>query len=328
MESKPSNFLKTALSWNGSVSIKIKVLVICFVLYSFIITALQQLIYKEMYLNLGPFEISGTIVGLLLVFRINSGYDRWWEARKLWGSLLNHCRVITASAFEYGPQDPIWRRNFVGWVLSLAYVAKKILRPDTDDTESPLFLPESERKKIYNSSNRIRYIGQGLAKLLDQANRKQEMSGVAFLQLDKERIILLEHIGACERILKSPLPQVLNIKIRGFFLLFLIIVPFSLTNKLAWATPLAMFLITYPVLALDQISEELQNPFSKLSLGHLPLNEFTNKIQSELLEIINEAHACDSCTERCYLFDQNSRVTACMSQRHLRIECRDTYRQL
>ena len=88
------------------------------------------------------------------------------------------------------------------------------------------------------------------------------MSGFAFHQAERERATLIDHIGACERILKTPLPRAYSIKIRRFMVLFLVTLTFALLPKFQsdWLVPPFLMLVAYPVLAVDLIGVELQNP--------------------------------------------------------------------
>ena len=101
------------------------------------------------------------------------------------------------------------------------------------------------------------------------------MDRFAFVQIDKERASLIDHIGACERILKTPLPMVYAIKIRRFIALFLLTLPFALLNRINgdWLVPFITMMVAYPLVSLDQIGIELQNPFCVDNLSHLPLDE-------------------------------------------------------
>jgi putative membrane protein len=114
------------------------------------------------------------------------------------------------------------------------------------------------------------------------------MSEFAFLQADKERAMLIDHIGACERILKTPLPGAYAIKIRRFIVLFLVTLPFALLHKLdhAWLDPLVTMLVAYPLVSLDQIGVELQNPFSPRRLSHLPLDDISRAIEWNVLALL------------------------------------------
>lgn len=114
------------------------------------------------------------------------------------------------------------------------------------------------------------------------------MDRFSFLQIDRERASLIDHVGACERILRTPLPIVYAIKIRRFIALFLLTLPFALLHRMntEWLVPLITMMVAYPLLALDQIGVELQNPFSKANLNHLPLGEISANIERNLRELL------------------------------------------
>jgi putative membrane protein len=114
------------------------------------------------------------------------------------------------------------------------------------------------------------------------------MDRLTFLQVDRERAMLIDHIGACERILKTPLPLVYSIKIRRFIVLFLLTLPFALLHRIHgdWLVPFITMLIAYPLISLDQIGVELQNPFAKQNLSHLPIGTISDSIQQTLLGLL------------------------------------------
>ncbi len=109
----------------------------------------------------------------------------------------------------------------------------------------------------------------------------------SFLQMDKERAMLIDHIGACERIMKTPLALVYSIKIRRFIATFLLTLPFALIHVLDnnLLVPLVIMLVAYPLFSLDQIGVELQNPFDTSNLSHLPLDEISRTIERNVLSL-------------------------------------------
>jgi putative membrane protein len=106
--------------------------------------------------------------------------------------------------------------------------------------------------------------------------------------MERERSLLMDHIGACERILKTPLPLVYSVKIRRFIAIFLVTLPFAMLHQMEtdWLIPLVIMLVGYPLVSLDQIGIELQNPFYKSSLNHLPLDEIAAGIEKTLQEML------------------------------------------
>ena len=107
------------------------------------------------------------------------------------------------------------------------------------------------------------------------------------MKLEEQRILLVDYIGACERILKTPMPLVYAIKARRFILIFLLLLPFSLLGKLGFDAVFIFFMVAYPLLSLDRIGIELQNPFDTRNLSHLPLNTICDTIKLNCVELLN-----------------------------------------
>lgn len=112
------------------------------------------------------------------------------------------------------------------------------------------------------------------------------MDRIAFLAVDRERAQLIDHIGGCERILKTPLPLIHTIKLRRFIVLYLVWLPLAAVGELWWLPGLVTALVAYPLLGIDQIAVELENPFSSRNLSHLPLNDICETIERNLLALL------------------------------------------
>src|SRR5206468_503101 len=121
-----------------------------------------------------------------------------------------------------------------------------------------------------------------------QARDGHGMDPFAFLQVDRDRAALNDHVGGCERILSAPLPLAYSIHIRQFIFLFLGTLPFALLDRVEWLTPVITVMVAYPILSLDQIGIELQDPFSTRRMGHLPLDEITAKIEANLKAFLGD----------------------------------------
>lgn len=286
-----SRFWREAFALQGSITPYVIPQVCAFGLIAFAISWAASLIERrtgtKIGLEVAPLEIAGAALGLLLILRTNAGYDRWWEARKLWGGIVNQSRNLAISGVSYGPADPAWRDAFVKWTASFPHIARNSLRGDSPSPEVRQLLGAEETERIAAAGHLPSYVAQRLALLLRQARETLHLDGFAFLQIDKERATLIDHIGACERILKTPLPLVYSIKIRRFITLFLLTLPFALLHRMQgdWLIPLVTILVAYPLISLDQIGVELQNPFVKANLGHLPLDEISSNIERNVLGV-------------------------------------------
>jgi putative membrane protein len=290
-------FWREAISIKGSVTPIVIFNVLVFGLIAAFICVVDHYIEDVFQLNLGlevgPHEIAGAALGLLLILRTNAGYDRWWEGRTLWGGIVNQSRNLALESLAYGPKDKVWCTELITWVKAFPYAAKSSLRSEKELGKFEQLLGKSEAEKLIASSHMPFYVLLKIAGLLRSSLDKGVLNSFAFGQMERERSLLMDHIGACERILKTPLPFVYSVKIRRFVAIFLITLPFALLHQMEtdWLVPLVIMLVSYPLVSLDQIGIELQNPFYKSSLNHLPLDEIAEGIEKTLEEMLASSEA-------------------------------------
>jgi putative membrane protein len=288
-------FWREAFALHGSVTPRVMPLVLVFGLIAALTCLVSWLIEKPLQMRLAlavaPFEFAGAALAVLLVLRTNSGYERWWEARKLWGGIVNQSRNLVVSAMSYGPGNREWREALVRWTAAFPHVARRNLRGEEPADDVSHLVGSQACQQIACSPHMPSFVAWKLADLLQEACDRGEMDRFAFMQIDRERAMLIDHIGGCERILKSPLPLVYSIKIRRFIVLFVLTLPLALIHRLNgdwgnWLVPLITMLVAYPLLSLDQIGIELQNPFSQSNLSHLPLDDICTTIERNLMGML------------------------------------------
>lgn len=285
-------FWTEAFALQGSVSPQIALQVLIFGLFAAFVWGMDYVVetYWNGYIHLevAPFEIAGAALGLLLILRTNAGYDRWWEARKIWGGIVNQSRNLVIDGLAFGPEDARWRDEWVRWSAVFSHVARSSLRAEKPCPAVVRLLGQQETDRIADSEHMPSYVALQLARLLREATDDFDMDRYSFLQIDKERAQLIDHIGACERILKTPLPVAYSIKIRRFIALFLITLPFALLHQMTaeWMVPVVTMMVAYPLLSLDQIGVELENPFSRDRLNPLPLDSIATTIEGNAMGIL------------------------------------------
>lgn len=279
------NFIDCALAIHGSVTPRVwkKVLAAC-VYASFI--SLLSVFIPSFSLPISPFEYAGVIMGLILVFRVNAGYDRWWEARKLWGTVVNCSRNLAIIIIRYiDPSNKDEINNALGLIATIPYLMKNTIRGMTSTEEVKHLLSDDIYTQLQQWQHKPNFISSKLAELLSQFQEKGTLNQFAFLKAEELRETILDCQGACERILKTPMPFVMAIKSRRFILLFLLILPVALVNYSIYINPIIVMFVAYALFSLDQIGVELQNPFSIENLSHLPLNDICNTIENNVIEI-------------------------------------------
>jgi putative membrane protein len=282
-----SNFLIGALAWHGSVSPRILKTVLLAVFYSLILAIIDMYYHELPHLSVTPFEYTGAVLGLVLVFRTNAGYDRWWEARRLCGSIVNQSRNSFIIVANYGNNNPQWQRAINKWLISFSFATKESLRGQKNFSDIADILSEAEITELKNAQNAPLFVANKIAALLNQAHQQHIMDKLLLIELEKHRGLLIDCLGGCERILKTPMPLVYAIKVRRFILTYLLLLPFSLIDQIGLMSAIVVGLVAYPLLSLDRIGLELQNPFVKKSLSHLPLETICQTIKSNALAISN-----------------------------------------
>lgn len=280
------SFLQNALALKGSVTPRVIKKVIFVFLYSCFISILH---YEEpsIFLPIGPFEYAGLVMGLILVFRINAGYDRWWEARKIWGNIVNQSRNLAIIISNYVLTDD--NRNeklkVINYISAIPFLIKNSLRNSDSVDDIKHLVEKTDLLHITQSENKPVMLSSMISHELNQFRNQNQLDSFSFLQAEKARALILDCYGACERILKTPIPFVMAVKSRRFIFLFLMALPFATVGTSIYITPFVTGIVAYALLALDQIGVELQNPFSQERLSHLPLNTICTNLEKNIAEI-------------------------------------------
>ena len=252
---------------------------------------------------------AGAVLGLLLVLRTNAGYDRWWEARKLWGGIVNQSRNLGIIASSYGPPNGEWRNQFIRWSAALPHVIRCSLREDRSLGEISRLVGRTNAKRVAEAKHMPTFVSSILAQMLSEG-RREGMSRYAFLQAEQQRSMIIDYTGGCERIRNTPLARASAIQVRQFIFIFLTALPFALISEFdgpatfsvadlefnhgIFLIPLFIMLLALPMLSLDRIGMELQNPFDTRRIDHLPLDAICHTIERNLMEVLqNDAVATE-----------------------------------
>lgn len=279
------SFITSALAIHGSVTPKVLKQVLAATIYASFISFLSVFM-PWLSIPISPFEYAGLVMGLILVFRVNAGYDRWWEARKLWGAIVNNSRNLAVIICNYvRPTEQEHIQRLIGYIAATPFLMKNNLRKYDSVREIKHLLDTNTYDELQRSKHKPMFTSSKIAGYLAFLLEKNAINQFSFLKAEENRAQILDCHGACERILNTPMPFVMAIKSRRFILLFLLILPIALVNYSVYINPLVTALVAYALFSLDQIGVELQNPFSEEQLSHLPLNEICDGIEKNLAEI-------------------------------------------
>jgi len=231
-------------------------------------------------------SLLGIVLGLFLVFRTNSAYDRWWEGRRLWGSLVNNTRNLSIKLNAFlTKSDTENRRWFSAMIVNLVYVVNDHLRGgallfDLDMDGASL----TELKKSNHGPN---FIVSLLYQRVNQLYENKAISGDQFLVVDKELKEFTDIYGACERIKNTPIPYSYTMFIKKFIFIYVITLPFAFVTTSGYLTIPVVIIIMYVLLSVELIAEEIEDPFGG-DVNDLPMDELATKIKSNVREILGQ----------------------------------------
>ena len=286
---KERRFWADAVAIAGSATPLILPRALLFGLFALVVTAVDlNANLPELNVEITPFEVAGGVLSLLLVLRTNAGYERWWEGRRLWGDIVNRSRNLAIAALSYGPDDPAWRDRIVRRAAAFSHAARQSLRGDRTTAELSRVLGRPDAEHVAAAAHMPSAVAGLIGESLRDARDRLGLDGFALLRIDPERAALIDDIGGCERIVKTPLPRAYRVEIRRFLILFIAAIPLALVRRVFWFTPIVTFLIAVPLLAVDKIGVELQDPFSKDSLNHLPLDDICATIEGNLMAMLEQ----------------------------------------
>jgi ion channel-forming bestrophin family protein len=230
-------------------------------------------------------QISGFIISLVLVFRINSAYDRWWEGRKLWGSLVNNCRNLAIRMNAVLPEEKKNERQILTQLLgNFPFALKEHLR-EAKSTSDLQFNDELSEQDLAAARHRPNLIAARLTSYcmkLCEAHRRSEND---YLVIAENLGSFTDIAGACERIRSTPIPYSYSIFIKKIIFLYIITMPFAFGLTIGYLSVPVVLIMFYAFASLELISEEIEDPFGTDS-NDLPTDEISARIRANITEIL------------------------------------------
>jgi ion channel-forming bestrophin family protein len=223
----------------------------------------------------------GFVISLLLVFRTNTAYDRWWEGRRLFGSLVNNSRNLAMKLNALLPENDTENRKFYRLIIiEYAFGMKRHLRGSQHDSE--IFT------SIYQVSDKLHkpnYLANLLFKKVNELYVNETISGEQLLFLNNEITALTDICGACERIKSTPIPYSYSVFIKKFIFFYVMTLPFGYVFTLGFLTIPVVVFVFYVLASLEIIAEEIENPFGT-DANDLPVTQICKNIQKHVSELI------------------------------------------
>lgn len=246
---------------------------------------IELLTDMEMKVNTGVFSLLGIVLSILLVFRTNSAYDRWWEGRKQWGALVNNSRNLAIMANVMLPEKENAKRHYLAKsIANFSIALKEHLREGTKLDELVFVSPEE--LEVYRSLGHIpNRISMEIYAAIQDSYRAGELSEADMINIKPQINSLLDILGACERIKKTPIPFSYNVYLKLFISIYGLILPFGLIPDFGyWSIPLVMF-VFFAMIGVEMMAEEIEDPFG-LDCNDLPTGNIAHTIKDNVFEIL------------------------------------------
>ncbi|HZH37866.1 MAG TPA: bestrophin family ion channel [Flavisolibacter sp.] len=238
--------------------------------------------------ELRNFSILHTLLGfaisMLLVFRTNTAYDRWWEGRRQWGALVNSSRNLAIKLAGMLDKDDSTRQLFAQLIPGFAFALKMHLQAE----ETAWILDEKKHPEIPNFDRNGHLPNQIAANMMARLQvlyRQQKITGDQLIFLQPEASSFLDVCGACERIKNTPIPYSYSEFIKKFIVLYVITLPIGLVFSLGYYVIPVVVFIFYVLGSLELIAEEIEDPFGKDS-NDLPMQRMCENIQRNIEDIL------------------------------------------
>lgn len=231
------------------------------------------------------FSLLGIMLSLLLVFRTNTAYDRFWEGRRQWGALVNYSRNFAVLMDALLPVDDSPNRLFFARTLAnFALALKGHLRTGVSFVELEE-TAEGEREALAQYKHIPSRLASLLMHRLQVLKHDRIVSEGDLLTIRNYHQALLDITGACERIKNTPIPFSYSFFIKLFISLYLLIMPLVLVDTYGYFTIIAITLAAYALLGVEMIGDEIEEPFG-LDCNDLPLNQISQTIRRNVHEIL------------------------------------------
>ena len=212
--------------------------------------------------------IPNIVLGLLLVFRTNTAYDRFWEGRKLWGTLVNTVRNLARQIWiviqTETPSDRSEKVAILKMVVAFCIATKLHLRNESIDELEP-FIPAPQFHKLKSMNHPSLEVAFWIGDYLQQQHDRGRVDSYQVAALQKLLDTMVDCLGGCERILRTPIPLAYAIHLKQLLLLYCLSLPFQMVQSLGWWTGAIVALISFTLFGIEEIGIEIENPF-----GHDP----------------------------------------------------------
>lgn len=229
-------------------------------------------------------SILGFVLSMLLVFRTNSAYDRWWEGRKVWGSVVNNSRNLALKLATYLNNEKD-KQDVKLLITNYVFAFKNHLRGKYVQEE----FTQTENinlAQFADANHKPNFIAKALYEKINTLYKQNHLSGEQLIILNEELKSFTDNCGACERIKNTPIPYSYNIFLKKMIFLYIMSLPIFFGSEFGYITVPISIIVLYVFASIELIAEEIEDPFGEDD-NDLPIDDICKRIKTNLNEILN-----------------------------------------
>jgi len=237
------------------------------------------------HISIAAMGIFGVALSLFLGFRNNAAYDRWWEARKLWGSLIADVRTLGRHVSIFLRKDAD-RSQFLTCAVAFVHLHRGFLRGTDVRSDIVSWIGDEKAAALIAAKNPADAALRSMADQVGTWAVQEEISGFGQLAITQTLSSVALAQAGCERILTTPLPFVYSLLIRRTTYLYCLLLPFALIDATGWFAPVFAAVVAYVFFGLQTVTNELELPFRNVQNG-LPLDAMCRVIEISVCEALD-----------------------------------------
>ncbi len=246
-----------------------------------------------------PLALYGSAIGIIVGFRNNSAYGRWWEGRGLWGQIVNNSRSLARQVCSTMHPNPerhgedaaalhLMQRRLVLHQIAYVHALRQHLRKLSPWEEISPLLDADEIAALQTSKNIPLSLQQQIGRMLRQSKDQGWIDRLEWQAMDHNLDDLADAQGGAERIKNTPMPKQYDFFPMLFVQIYCLLLPVGMVENLGWFTPLGSTLVGFMFLALDKIGRDLEDPFDN-KIYDVPLTSITRTIDINLRQLLGES---------------------------------------
>ena len=293
---RPSG-LHLFLLLRGSVLHRIRVTLILNTVLATLVTIVHgNLFTLKITMTAIPFTLIGLPLAIFLGFRNNTAYDRYWEARKLWGELVLRTRSLSRQCqslinlphpIDGKTRDDDVRVRMVHRCIAFVHSLRLQLRDEKDDAMLQRWTTAAEFARIHRTTNPADALMLAMGRDLGECVRRGQISPCLAAPIDQTLSALTAAAASCERIKHTPIPFSYTLLLHRTAYMYCFLLPFGLVDTTGFMTPFVVAIVAYTFFGLDALGDEIEEPFG-LETNDLPLDTLCRSIEINLLESLGE----------------------------------------